>query len=453
MAILDWINRRRGTNINQTNQSFFQYLIDKPAWLSLSSPHHYAEAAAENPIVNGCIFIIAQAAANGVKYLIDEKGNEVPWDKRNVVVQQVRKLLLNRPNPLQSASEFQAERYYQRLTFGNNYVYANNPTAQKTNILNVQALYNLPAEHVEVKQTGKLYDQIELSGIIEKYILNNYSPVKTFDVDRIIHFNDINTSGIGHSIVGTSKLKALEKPIYNTQLAFEAMNVILKSRGMQGIIKTNNKDAQGSMIPVNQKVKDDIDEAFKKGYGLGEDQKQFLITYADIEYIKTIMNSAELGIYDEFANNAMIISNGLGVPPELYKTYMKGATFENQVQAERRLYQNTVIPMVANDDQYFSERLGLRELGYELKTDWSGIQSLQEAFKEKAAAFSMNVTAAEKAYNNNIITWNQYLEIIGLEAVSDGNVFKFERDGQSKINTGANQEIEGQQSEETGATN
>ena len=453
MAIFDWINRRRGTNINQTNQSYYQYLIDQPAWLSLTTPHHYAEAAAENPVVNGCTSIIAQAAANGVKYLVDLKGNEVSWDSRSVAVQQVKKLLVSRPNPLQSACEFQAERYYQLLTFGNNFVFTNNPTQQKTSILNVLALYNLPSEYVEIRQTGKLYDQIELSGIVSKYILNNYNPVKEFEVDKIIHFNDINTSGIGHSIIGTSKLKALEKPIHNTQLAFEAMNVLLRSRGMQGIISTKSRDQHGDMVPVKTSIKEEIDQAFNNGYGLGENQKKFLITFADIEYTKTIMNSAELGIYDEFANNAMIISNGLGVPPELYKTYMKGATFENQVQAERRLYQNTVIPMVANDDQYFTERLRLRDFGLELRTDWSGIQSLQEAFHEKASALNMNVSAAEKAYNNNIITWNQYLEMIGLEAVTGGDVFKYQRDGQNKINTGANQEIEGQQNEETGAIN
>jgi hypothetical protein len=267
-------------------------------------------------------------------------------------------------------------------TFGNNYVYLNNPSQTfDTDITTVQTMYSLPSEYVEPRQTGKLYDQIDIKGIIEKYALTNYSPIKDFSPDRIIHFNDINISDVGNSVIGSSRLEVLRYPITNTQLAFEAMNVILKSRGMQGIIKANNKDATGTQIPLNKSQKDEIDATFKNEYGTREDQKQYLISYSDIDYIKTIMNSKELGIYEEFSNNAMMISNGLGVPPELYKTYIAGATFENQIQAVRRLYQDTVIPHVENDDQYYTERLKMRDYGFELRSDFSHIQALQEAYK------------------------------------------------------------------------
>jgi hypothetical protein len=290
---------------------------------------------------------------------------------------------------------------------------------------------------MEVKQTGKIYDQVDIAGIIEKYSLTNHQPAKEFDPASIIHFNDINTSGVGDSIIGSSRLEVLKYPITNTQLAFEAMNVILKSRGMQGIIKANNKDATGTQIPLSAADKKEIDDTFKREYGILDDQKQYLISYSDIDFIKTIMNASELGIYEEFSNNAMIISNGLGVPPELYKTYITGATFENQIQAVRRLYQDTVIPKIENDDLYFTERLNLRRYGLELRTDFTHIQALQEARKEKASALSMNASTAEKAYNNNIITWNQYLELMEIEEVgTEGDVFKYERDlGKQEIIT------------------
>jgi phage portal protein BeeE len=290
-------------------------------------------------------------------------------------------------------------------------------------------MYNLPSEYVDVKQTGKIYDQTELKGIIEKYCLTNYNPIKDFDVDRVIHFNDLNVSNIGNSIIGSSRLEVLKFPITNTQLAFEAMNVILKSRGMQGIIKANNKDATGTQIPLNKSAKDEIDATFKSEYGLKDNQKQYLISYTDIDFIKTVMNSKELGIYEEFSNNAMIISNGLGVPPELYKTYITGATFENQIQAVRRLYQDTIIPLVENEDQYYTERLGLQNYGLELRTSFDHVEALQEARKEKAIALSMNARTGETAYNNNIIKWNQYLELLEFEEVgTEGDVYKFERD-------------------------
>jgi phage portal protein BeeE len=427
-SLSQFFGRRSGITRSQINSYNYQYLVDKPAWLSLSNAHEYRLAVAENPVLYGCISILANAAANGKKYLVDLKGKKIPWDSGKTGVKNARKLFVERPNPLQSTKEFNYERYYMYFTFGNNYVYLNNPLETfDTDIQTVRTMFNFPSEWVNVKQTGKIYDQVDINGIIEKYSLTNYSPAREFSPDRIIHFNDVNISDVGNSIVGTSRLESLRYPITNTQLAFEAMNVILKSRGMQGIIKANNKDATGTQIPLSKQAKDEIDATFKSEYGVRDEQKQYLISYTDIDFIKTVMNSQELGIYNEFSNNAMIISNGFNIPPELYKTYMQGATFENQLQAQRRLYQDTVIPLVENEDQYYTERLRMRDYGFELKTDWSHIPALQEAFKEKAAALSMNSKSAEAAYNNNTITWNEYRELLELEPVDGGDVYKYQR--------------------------
>jgi len=421
--------RLSGVTRNSINAYNYQHLIDKPAWLSLTNPSQFRQAVSDNPVLYGCIDIRASAAANGKKYIVDNNEKVIPWTSNKAGVKNARKLFLERPNPLQSTKEFNYEQEYMYCTFGNNFVALNNPLKTfKTDILNVQTFYNLPSEYATIEQTGKLYDQIDIKGIIEKYSLTNYNPTKDFDPDKIVHFNDINISGIGNSIIGSSRLEPLRYPITNTQLAFEAMNVILKSRGMQGIIKANNKDATGTQIPLNKTAKDEIDATFKAEYGIQRDQKQYLISYTDIDFIKTIMSAEEMGIYKEFSNNAMIISNGFKVPPELYKTYTQGATFENQVQAVRRLYQDTIIPHIENQDQYWTERLQMRKYGFELRTDFSHIQALQEAYKEKAAALSMNVTAADKVYANNLITWNQYLEMIDVDPVAGGDIYKFERD-------------------------
>jgi phage portal protein BeeE len=425
--------KRSGISRSNITTSNYQYLIDKPAWLSMSNNSDYRKAVAENPVLYGCIDILASAASNGKKYLVDDKGKVVSWDSGKTGVKQARKLFVDRPNPLQSVKEFQFERAYMFFTFGNNYVYLNNPLeTYDTDILTVQTMYNLPSEYVQVRQTGKIYDQVELSGIIEKFCLTNYSPVKEFNVKNVIHFNDVNLSNVGNSIVGSSRLEVLKMPIQNTQLAFEAMNVILKSRGMQGIISANNKDATGTQIPMSPSAIKEIDKTFKTEYGVREDQKQFLISYSDVKYMKTIMNSAELGIYDEFSNNAMIITNGLGVPSELYKTWMRGSTYENQAQGVKNLYQNKVIPHVDNEDQYYTERLNLRKYGLKLKTDFSHLEALQEARKEKATSLSMNSRTAESAFNNNLITWNQYLDMLDIDPVAGGDIYKYQRDEQTK---------------------
>src|SRR5674476_706990 len=186
--------KRSGITRSPTNAFNYQYLVDKPAWLSLSNVHDYRKAVAENPVLYGCIDILASAAANGKKYLVDLKGKEIPWDSGKTGIKNAHKLFCDRPNPLQSVKEFNYERAYMFFTFGNNYVYLNNPLeTYDTDIITVQTMINLPSEWVEVMQTGKIYDQIDLKGIIEKYSLVNTDPAREFDPNRIIHFNDINT--------------------------------------------------------------------------------------------------------------------------------------------------------------------------------------------------------------------------------------------------------------------
>ena len=429
-SLSQFFARRAGISRNFINSHNYQWLVDKPAWLALANTHQYRQSVEENPVLYGCIDILSSAAANGKKYLVDLNGKEIPWNSGKTGVKNARKLFVERPNPLQSTKEYDYERAYMYYTFGNNYVYLNNPSETfDTDILTVQTMYNLPSEYVEPKQTGKLYDQIDIKGIIEKYALTDRSPAKEFDPSRIIHFNDINVAGVGNAIIGSSRLGVLKWPIPTTHLAFEAMNVMLKSRGMQGIISADNKDAAGTQIALRPEAKKEIDDTFKTEYGIQQKQKQFLISYSKIDYIKTIMNIRELGIYEEYSNNAMIISNGFGVPIELYNTYTKGTTFENQIQGVRRLYQNTVIPRVENDDQYYTERFNMRKYGFELRTSFEHIEALQEARKEKATSLSMNSRTAEAAYNNNNITWNEYRELLDMEPVtSGGDLYKYERD-------------------------
>jgi hypothetical protein len=292
-------------------------------------------------------------------------------------------------------------------------------------LMNINSLINLPSQFVQVHKTGKIYDQTDISGIISQYCLNNYNPVKEFRSQEILHFNEVNISSECATIMGISKLEVLKFPITNTQYAFEAMNTLLKNRGMQGIISSGKKDGMGS-VAFTDIEKKEIDDKFKRDYGLLNHQNPFLISPVALDYIKTVMNSQELGIYQEFSNNAMIISNEYGVPPELVKTYIQGATYENQSQSVRRLYQDTVIPMVEDEDSYWSYRLNTYKYGFRIETTWDHIPALAESFKEKAVSINLKGRTADLAYDKNLITVNAYLEMIEQPTVQGGDVLKIE---------------------------
>lgn len=415
--------------------SLINYGIELPKWVSLTNPFDYEKASRFNPVLKASLNLLAKSGSNGKKILIDTvSGEEIPWTDKNDAVQKMYKLYNLRPNPLQSYKEFYYQGIFYLKVFGNRYVYCLMPSGfdDKLDLLNVENLYNLPSQYIEVKTTGKVYNQTSIEGIISEYARTNSRPVEKYKPSNIIHFNEVNISSEQASVMGISSFEVLRQPIRNTQMCFEAMNSILQSRGMQGIISAQNKDGQGTMVPLNPQLKKELEDKFKNDYGLLNGQNPFLLTPFPVDYLKTVMSASEIGIYEEFANNSIIISNEMGVPPELVKTYIQGATYENQVQSVRRLYQDTTIPMVEDEDKYQSYRLDTYKYGFELSTKWDHIPALQDAFKEKAQAINMKGRTAKEAYELNIITVNQYLEMIEEPSIKDGDVLKYEWDQKHK---------------------
>jgi phage portal protein BeeE len=417
-------------NISQSLLTNFNYYDNKPNWVSLATPSDFEKAVRFNPVLKSAINLLATSASNGRKVAVDSKTGEIiEWSEGNAAVKKCFELLVQRPNPLQSAKEFHYQGVFYLKTFGNRYVLANSGTGfndKEIDILNINSLINLPSQYVEVKTTGKVFRQTDISGIVSEYALNNTSPIEKYNPNEILHFNEVNISSDLPTIMGVSKLEALKQPITNTQKAFEAMNTLLTSRGQQGIISPAKRDGMATVQPTTQE-KEEYNKTFKNNYGLAKGQNPYLLSPFPLDYIKTVMSSKEIGIYEEFSHNSLLIGNELGIPSELMKTGDRDITYENQVQSVRRLYQDTTIPMVADEDLYWSWRLNTFKYGFEIKTMWDHIHALQEAFREKAVALNMKGRTAKDAYDLNIITWNQYLEMIDQPTVEGGDVYKNQR--------------------------
>jgi hypothetical protein len=442
-------NINTGTAINALKT--IQYYSEKPTWVTLAGADDYERVATHNPIINTGLNILATAASNGKKVIRDINTNEIiSWNTKDKAVMSAKTLFVERPNPLQSVREFLAQGVYYKKTFGNRYVYLRMPFGmdKQADITKISAIYNLPSQYVAIKVTGKLFDQVDIENIIDKYELTNAKD-KSYKPSEIIHFNEVNISSDLPTIMGISCFDALQMPITNTQLAFEAMNTMLKSRGMQGIIAPKKYDGMGNSVSLNNEEEKRIKDEFKVEYGVLEGQYPFMLSPIALDYYKTTMSAKDLGIYEEFSNNAIIISNGLKIPAELMKTYIQGATYENQVQSVRRLYQDTTIPEVKDEDSYWSFRLNMSKYGFYLDTVWDHIAALAENFKDRATATSLNGRIAKDAYDSNNITWNQYLAMIQLPKIAGGDIYKYERDkqtgdGNKKTIEGGDQTTSGQ---------
>lgn len=411
--------------------SNFNYLNNIPKWVSLDTPEFFESAVRYNPIVNSAIRLLANTASNGRKYLIDTNtGDEISWDDKREVVQKIKRLLVDRPNPMQSGKEYDYQGTYYLETFGNRYVYGLMPSGfdKELDVMNVEALWNLPSQFITVKTTGKIYNQTAIDGIVSAYANTNTNPITPYAPSSIMHYNDVNISSDQASVMGISKLESLRDPIRNIEACFQAMNTLLRTGGAKGIVSVDSKDGQGSIVPLDDASKKEVNDTFKRDYGTQNGQKTFLLSPVPLNYKKIAMTAKELGIYEELASNTLYIANMLGIPNELLKTDTKGSTFENQRQSVKRLYQDTTIPKVEDRDQYTSERLNLSKYNIAIKTKWDHIPVLAEDQKEKATTDALNEKSAISGYNANLITWNQYLERTGEDIVDGGDIYKYERE-------------------------
>jgi len=418
-------------NRGQLPIPYSEWENNKPSWISLDKPEDFENAVRFNPVVKAAINLLATSSSNGRKVAVSTTDGEIiPWTTNDAAIKNTYKLLILRPNPMQSAKEFAFQGTFYLKTFGNRYVYPNMPIGydKEIDILNVSTLTNLPSQFINIKPTGKIYDQTKISGIIKNYALTNTNPITLYNPELILHFNEVNVSSYQASIMGISKIEVLKYPISNTQKAFEAMNSILVSRGMSGILSPKSSDGMGFRMPLRPEEKKEIDDKFKADYGLLNGQNPFMLSPVALDYTKTLMNSDELGIYQEFSNNAIIIGNEFGIPPELIKTYIKGATYENQIQSVRRLYQDTTIPMVTDEDLYWSYRLNTFKYGFEIQTRWDHVPALQDAFKEKAIALKLKSGTAKDAYDREAITLNEYRVYIEQPKIDNGDIYKSEWD-------------------------
>lgn len=426
---------RSAFDINQyAYQSRLNWEQNKASWVALRNPQDFEIAARENPIVKATVELIASAASNGIKIARDTiTGEIIPWTDKRPVIQNAYKLFAKEPYPTQTPKEFQKQGTFYRKIFGNRYVYGSMGSGldeKELDILWVNTLMNVPSQYVEIKTTGKLYDQIRSEDIIEYYADTNQNPIKKLSPKHIIHFNEVNFSSEMPMIMGISPLEALKMPITNTQYAFEAMNSILKSRGFSGIVSPNKTSADGGHMIITPEEQNEIDKKFKAEYGTRSDQNMFWFSPIPVEYIKTVMNSKEMGIYEEFSNNAIIICNGFGVAPDLVKTYIQGITYENQDQSWKSLYDTAVIPMVRDEDEQWSNKLNTFKYGFRIDTSWDHIPVLQKSFKDKAVANNNNSKAANTAWSDNQITRDMYLGMISQPSTKDGtsDMKKFEYD-------------------------
>ena len=190
---------------------------------------------------------------------------------------------------------------------------------------------------------------------------------------------------------------------------------------MRAIISSADVDGMTGSMPMDDDEKKEVQADLKTNYGFREGQSQFMVTRHNINVHNIDQDVRKLGLLNEISSDAMVVSERYGVPEVLTKLYMKGATFENQESAERRMYQNTTIPEENDRWEDINNWLKCRDFGFEYAPTFDHIPVLQENKKDKSE-ITKNISAQYKEmFLAGAVTYNQWLSAVELPTTTWGN--------------------------------
>jgi len=252
---------------------------------------------------------------------------------------------LKTPNYFQDIKEFMRQTKLYHEIYGNEYIYSLFPVGFTWN--NSKALFSLPPNLITKEYNNTqpfwIWPQ-EPQGITYTYELDGVK--YSIDNSQILHMNDNNVTvkeANGTNVLnGESKLKGLRSALKNIKMAYESRGVILKYRGALGILSNQSTDGVGAGLPLEEKEIKDIQEKYNQ-YGGLEGQFQAIITSANLRWQQMSVDPNKLGLFQETEEDFNKILDAFGVPSEMF-TRQKGATFENQNQARKSIYENTIVP-------------------------------------------------------------------------------------------------------------
>jgi len=396
-----------------SSRSFFTWTgneFSKGFTIDLNSAQDLVVAYKLCSPVSTIINRLSLAMANGKCWVVDESDSNVIEAYPHI------SNIIDAPNPFQSWQEFIIQLDAYRNIFGEVFVYA--PTKVG---LEKQILYVLNPTHVTPIISKEIDFFAKKEDIIKGYKYRaNYFRTSTFDVKDILHIKDLYQilSDDAIQFRGKSRLTSLENEIKNVIQAQEAIHALNKDRGAMGVLSNKSRDVAG-LIALTPKEREEIEERLRTHYGLSRNRSKVLLTDSDLQWQSMTFNVRDLMLFEGIKQNIESISDAFNYPFELLAN-SKGTTYANKNEAKKSLYQDGVMPIAEMYAQAFTTFFGLKD-GHKFTIDFSHIECMQEARKEQAEAKRALNAANQIAFQNGIISMEEWRESLDLDEKINGN--------------------------------
>lgn len=364
----------------------------------------YRKAMRDCSPLASIIISYAKAFSNGETLVLNPNNdNTVTGVKKDWVK------LFNQPNRFTSGLQFQQRMCIEVLTFGFCYIlpmYA----AGFSDI--PYSLYILPTEFIEIELVypDRALWEYGTSEPVRKIFFNFGGRRTEIDESKLVRIDDTTPTVNQYTLLPQSRLINLHYPISIFVSAEEAILTLEQNRGALGVLTPTGKDVAG-MVPLLNEDKEQLQADFQR-YGLTRNQWQIIISNQAVDWVQIGMNISELRLDENKLNATRSIAFQFGYPEEL-TPWATNSTRDNVKYAERRFYQNEIIPFANSVVSQLSQGLKMSETRSVLKISYDNVAIFQQSLEEKGKGREAMGKAVLQEYKNNLITWNRALELLG----------------------------------------
>lgn len=291
----------------------------------------------KNPVISACIEIRAKILSQAEFYIEDANGD------KNTDDELIK--LINNPNVHQSKQDFLKQFEWFKSTYG--WVYQKPYAAVG---YTPKAIFNLKSSCIEFPKT-MLNPMVWTDKDIKNYYKQRFTykiqdEEKSIELKDVIPFYDLTNSLTEKKegfITSPSRIESIIKQISNISLIGDAENMMIKTNGREMFYGGQTKGGNlGIALQLDGDDKKNIESRLMNNYGFGNGKKRSIALKNEVGHKSLHIPLKELGLHESIISNANIVREAYEVPNELYDTYMKGSTFENQKEALIGFVQNTI---------------------------------------------------------------------------------------------------------------
>lgn len=372
MGLLDWIKSSKQLDIRY-DDPLLEYKTEKvgtleiPDRLTDTNAFSLANTVAE---LYHPIDFIADRGSKLRFYIADKNGVEVPNTELN--------RFINSINPLYSFSDLFYQSIFSYLSDGNIFHYVNVPSSYKNvspnNISRVDVLQPDKVSIQEYTNISILDIQSQNDIIKELRYSDNSANQKTLEVSKLSLYNVDMTRKQMSFILSKSPLFKSYRSINNLLATYSARYNVYVNNGSAGYL---SKKGTNTGIESIVGGREDIIKDINSRNGLTGRRNLWGISSVPIEFVNTLVDIQKLMPFEETLEDSIKIAATFQIPANLVPRKDQ-STFDNQLEAERSVWENTLMSIVDTTCGNFTKTFRLDKIGYQIKADYSSVSALKQ---------------------------------------------------------------------------